>query len=187
MHEIGFKIKELRKKKGLSQEELAEIATINLRTIQRIENNENEPHGKTLHLICTALNCNVEDLLDYGKQPDYNYLRVFHLSVLVFIAIPLGNIILPLILWITKKDKVLGLQEMGANLLNFQIVWSVFAYTSFMGFAVFKILHYAISPAMLYLFISLYALNIILPIVFAIKMKGRIRTNLYPKLITLIK
>tara|TARA_R110002049_G_C9063249_1_gene554354 strand:- start:740 stop:883 length:144 start_codon:yes stop_codon:yes gene_type:complete len=44
---IGRTICEARKSKGLTQEELAESTKINLRTIQRIENNENEPRGKT--------------------------------------------------------------------------------------------------------------------------------------------
>ena len=55
MNKIGKKIKEARKKKGLSQEDLAESAKVNLRTIQRIEKNENEPRGKTLNLICSVL------------------------------------------------------------------------------------------------------------------------------------
>ena len=38
MNEIGKRIRDIRKKKGLSQEELAESAKVNLRTIQRIEN-----------------------------------------------------------------------------------------------------------------------------------------------------
>jgi len=59
MTEIGKKIKEIRKKKGLSQEDLAESAKVNLRTIQRIENNENKPRGKTLKLIFDALNIEV--------------------------------------------------------------------------------------------------------------------------------
>ena len=93
MNEIGKKIKEIRKKKGLSQEELAESAKVNLRTIQRIENNESEPRGKTLNLICEVLDINAEDILDYGKQTDKSYLTIFHLSVIVFLAIPVGNII----------------------------------------------------------------------------------------------
>lgn len=67
MNEIGKKLKELRTKKGLSQEELAESASINLRTIQRIENNESEPRGNTLNQICKVLDVNAEDILDYGK------------------------------------------------------------------------------------------------------------------------
>lgn len=67
MKNIAKKIKELRIKKGLSQEELAENATVNLRTIQRIENDENNPSGKTLRLICKALDVNVESIFDYGR------------------------------------------------------------------------------------------------------------------------
>jgi len=78
MNNIGEKIKIVRKKKGLSQEELADLATINLRTIQRIENSESEPRGKTLHLICGVLDLNAEDLLDYGKQTDTSFLVFFY-------------------------------------------------------------------------------------------------------------
>lgn len=34
---------------------MAESAKVNLRTIQRIENNESEPRGKTLNLVCEVL------------------------------------------------------------------------------------------------------------------------------------
>lgn len=119
MKDIGSKIKDSRKRKGLSQEELSELAKVNLRTIQRIENNENEPRGKTLNLICDALNLNIEDLLDYKKETNKNFLIMFHLSVLIFLVVPLGNIILPLVLWLTKKDNVIGFKKIGANLLNF--------------------------------------------------------------------
>ena len=39
MNEIGKKIRDVRKKKGLSQKGLAESAKMNLKIIQRIENN----------------------------------------------------------------------------------------------------------------------------------------------------
>lgn len=65
MKKIGKKIKEVRKRKSLSQEELADSAKISVRTVQRIENNESQPHGKTLNLICDVLEINAEDLLDY--------------------------------------------------------------------------------------------------------------------------
>jgi transcriptional regulator with XRE-family HTH domain len=187
MNEIGSKIRELRKKKGLSQEELAESSKVNLRTIQRIESNESEPRGKTLNLICEVLDINAEDILDYGKQPDKSYLIIFHLSVIAFLVIPVGNIILPLILWLTKKDKISGLKEIGANLLNFQIIWTVFTFISITVFALFKIMHYGDYKILFYLFIGLYALNIILPILFAIKTNNGKTEGLYPNLIKLIK
>ncbi|WP_439482718.1 helix-turn-helix domain-containing protein [Cyclobacterium plantarum] len=64
---IGKKISETRKSKGLTQEELAELSKVNLRTIQRIENNESEPRGKTLILICEVLDINIEDLINSKK------------------------------------------------------------------------------------------------------------------------
>lgn len=187
MNDIGKKIREIRKKKGLSQEELAEFAKVNLRTIQRIETNESEPRGKTLNLICEILDVNVEDILDYGKKTDKNYLVIFHLSVLLFLAIPVGNIIIPLILWMNKKDKIIKLKEIGANLLNFQIIWSIITSLSILLWAFFKIRHYYYEPILLYVSIGLYALNIILPIIFAIKTNNGKMDKLYPKLIQLIK
>jgi len=187
MNEIGKKIREIRKQKGLSQEELAESAKVNLRTIQRIENNESEPRGKTLNLICDVLDINAEDILDYGKQPDKSYLTIFHLSVIVFLAIPVGNIIVPLILWMNKKDKIVGLKEIGTNLLNYQIVWTVLTFISITTFALFKIMHYGTYQILFYIFIGLYALNIILPVTFAIKTNKGKTENLYPNIIKLIK
>src|SRR5690606_16217596 len=68
MTTIGTKISDIRKSKGLTQEQLAELSKINLRTIQRIENNENEPRGTTLQLICDALEINSEILLDKSEK-----------------------------------------------------------------------------------------------------------------------
>lgn len=61
METVGYRISETRKGKGLTQEELAEQAQLSLRTVQRIENSESEPRGKTLSLLCNALNLNVEE------------------------------------------------------------------------------------------------------------------------------
>lgn len=47
--ELAKKIKELRGRKGMSQEELAEKSQLSLRTVQRIEGGETEPRGDTLH------------------------------------------------------------------------------------------------------------------------------------------
>ncbi len=187
MNEIGNKIREVRKKKGFSQEELAELSKVNLRTIQRLENNENEPRGKTLNLICEVLGVNAADILDYGKQPDKNYLVLFHLSVFAFFVIPAGNIVLPLILWMTKKDSIIGLKKVGEHLLNFQIIWSVVSFISVVIFALFKITHHKAYDVLLYLMIGLYASNIVLPIAFAIKTSRGKTQSLYPTLIRFIK
>lgn len=187
MTELGNKIKEARKLKGLSQEALADLSKVNLRTIQRIESNSNQPHGKTLNLICEALDLSIEDIVDFGKQMDTTYLTYFHLSVITFLAIPLGNIILPLILWLTKKDKIIDLNKIGMNVLNYQIVWTVMSFLAIITFAIFKIMHYKHANLFIYAFVGLYVINIVMPVVFAIKSKKGRHLNLYPELINIIK
>ncbi|MFN2261620.1 MAG: helix-turn-helix domain-containing protein [Psychroflexus sp.] len=68
MNILSKKIIEIRKAKGLTQEELAEKSKVNLRTIQRIENNESEPRGKTLNLICNALQLNTAELTNNKNE-----------------------------------------------------------------------------------------------------------------------
>ena len=53
---LGTKIKELRKKEGLTQLDLSEKSGLSLRTIQRIENNEKKPSVYSLRMICEVLN-----------------------------------------------------------------------------------------------------------------------------------
>ncbi|MEP1488579.1 MAG: helix-turn-helix domain-containing protein [Algibacter sp.] len=195
MNELGNKIKEARKRKGYSQEELAELAKINMRTIQRIENNENEPRGKTLNLICDALDLSTKDILDYGKHTDKNVLVLFQLSVIICLVVPLGNIILPFILWITQKDKVIGLESMGPNLLNFQITWTFFAFITFIIGVFFKItgLNFELVTGNILMVLAyctwgiLCIINIILPIIFAMKIKNEKMGKFYPNIIKLIK
>lgn len=185
MNEIGQKLKELRKRKGLSQEELANRANVNLRTIQRIENDESAPRGNTLELLCRVLEVNIEDIIDYGKEPDTKFLTYFHLSVLAVLFIPLGNILIPFILWINKKDKITDLQKVGASLLNFQISWSIISYITLIIWAASKILHYQTANYLLISVFGIYALNLFFPLYFAISNhKGNIR--MYPKIIRFI-
>jgi transcriptional regulator with XRE-family HTH domain len=59
--ELGKKIAELRKAKGLTQEELVEKCNINVRTLQRIETGEATPRSYTIKTIFTALDYNIYD------------------------------------------------------------------------------------------------------------------------------
>lgn len=57
--ELGRKIAELRKAKGLTQEELVEKCNLNVRTLQRIESGEVTPRSYTIKVIFAALDCNI--------------------------------------------------------------------------------------------------------------------------------
>ena len=86
MESTGDKISQTRKLKGLTQERLAELAKINLRTIQRIENNENEPRGKTLELICSVLDLEIEELTSLSKEEKKKNYGVLVMNVFFYLS-----------------------------------------------------------------------------------------------------
>lgn len=61
------KIKELREKTGLSQEKLAEKLEVNLRTLQRWENNETAIRKKNAEKLADFFNVSVPYLLGYDE------------------------------------------------------------------------------------------------------------------------
>lgn len=61
---VGEKIKKLRKKNGLSQEQLATMAKLDLTSISEIESGLRNPSLKTLYKISLALKGNIKDLID---------------------------------------------------------------------------------------------------------------------------
>jgi transcriptional regulator with XRE-family HTH domain len=122
---LALKIKELRNKKGFSQEMLAEESSLSLRTIQRIENDETVPRGDTLKRLAIALDTSPDEIIDWKIQEDQEYLRLMNLSALWFLIFPLLGIIIPLTMWIQKKDKLKNVNELGISILNFQITWTI--------------------------------------------------------------
>ena len=129
--ELSKRVKELRSRKGLSQEQLAEISVLSLRTIQRIENGETEPRGETLKRLMSALDAAPDDLMDWNINEDRGFLVAMNLSALGFLFFPLLGILIPLILWISKKDKVKNVNETGKAILNFQITWTILVFLTY--------------------------------------------------------
>ncbi|MEN9987449.1 MAG: hypothetical protein RLZZ585_488 [Bacteroidota bacterium] len=95
MSSIADLIIHSRKSKNLTQEQLAELSKVNLRTIQRIENNENTPRGYTLKLICDILEIeipNSESKIVATKQNqleliiNYCFLAIINLTLMGIIG-----------------------------------------------------------------------------------------------------
>ena len=61
---LGNKILELRKKEGLSQEQLGEKVNVTRQTISNWELNETTPNPEQLKLLSTVLNISIDELLD---------------------------------------------------------------------------------------------------------------------------
>ena len=60
-------------------------------------------------------------------REDNQMLVLTHLSQLLDLITGIGGFIVPLILWLTQKDKIYGMDEHGKMILNFQI--SIFIYS----------------------------------------------------------
>lgn len=135
----GLLIKELRIKKGLTQEELADLTELSVRTIQRIENGEVDPRAYTLQMIAKALDVDFslfventpDESVEIKKMNDNNWLGLLHLSGLLPLIFP------SIIIWNLKKDKTkdtsnhfravitLQLTILGITLIGLWIYWKV--------------------------------------------------------------
>ena len=54
-------------------------------------------------------------------RQDNQLLVITHLSQLIMLITGFGSLILPLILWLTQKEKVYQMDEHGKRIVNFQI------------------------------------------------------------------
>jgi len=127
-------IKTHRINRGYSQEKLAEAAGLNLRTVQRLESGESEPRGDTITRLAEALNIKPGDLLISNKKEDFSFVRALNISALSFILFPLLGVLLPFILWITKKDHIKNVDHIGKQIINFQITWNLLLFAGFVGY-----------------------------------------------------
>ncbi|GAA4952678.1 DUF4870 domain-containing protein [Algibacter agarivorans] len=110
-------------------------------------------------------------------RQDNQLLVITHLSQLVTLVTGFGSLLLPLVLWLTQKEKVYHMDAHGKNIINFQlslILWCIIC--------VPLILFFGLG---LLGFIVLGIVSVIFPIVNAIK-ASRGETPVYPFTITFI-
>jgi len=124
----GLVIKELRIKKGLTQEELAEKTELSARTIQRIETGVVDPRAYSLQMIAKALDVDyilfVEEQSNTQNEKhlrDDIVLGLLHFSSLIPILIP------ALLIWHFNKHKVANITEHFKVVASFQVfLWLIF-------------------------------------------------------------
>lgn len=91
----------------------------------------------------------------------HNWAMVSHLSALaMFIGIPFGNIIGPLVVWLVKKDEMPLVDANGKASLNFQISMTI--YMIIAGILIIALIGILLLPL-------LFLINLILIIMAAIK------------------
>ena len=101
-----------------------------------------------------------------------------HLSALsIYVGIPLGNIVAPLVIWLIRRDEFPFADEQGKELANFQI--SMTLYGIIAGLLCFILIGFVLLPALL-------VANIILIIIATIR-ANRGEGYRYPWTMRLIK
>tara|TARA_R100000935_G_scaffold39185_1_gene60642 strand:- start:761 stop:1099 length:339 start_codon:yes stop_codon:yes gene_type:complete len=111
-------------------------------------------------------------------REDKQMLVLTHLSQLLDLITVVGGFIVPLILWLTQKDKIYGMDVHGKMILNFQI--SVFIYSIICVPLIF------LFGLGIILLIGIAIIAIILPILNAIKVSNGEIPN-YPFSIEFLK
>lgn len=129
-HSLAENLVFQRKLKGFSQKELSDRTNVTVRTIQRIEKGDTEPHLQTVKMLAAALEIEVNELLilDNPKEETIQkkWLLLMHATPFLGFVIPLANIFLPLFLWIHKREDNRLYADHGRRILNFQISMMLF-------------------------------------------------------------
>lgn len=157
------KLKDIREQQNLTQEELSERSGLSVRTIQRIEAGT-DPKGYTLRILSEKLGVPENNLVN--KQPEienseehsqttqnespilfnYSLIKLINLSSIPFIILPPLNILLPLILMFTTKQK----NPITRQIVSVQMMWTILAPILFM-LGVFMKLGNSFTPVIMLL------------------------------------
>jgi len=157
---LAQKVKELRKGKALSQEELAKNSGLSLRTIQRVENGETKPTGETLKRISNELNITPNELIGKAGNEDepkktvktkYEYLHIFDNKLVISKTPEIKNLI---------EDYGKSVNNVFKTLMVFFIFIPIFTTLAVIMYNMGKtgLAIYAGSSALMFLVVAFYTL-----------------------------
>lgn len=110
-----------------------------------------------------------------GDPTERNWAMACHLSAfLAFTALPLGNVLGPLIVWLLRRDQYPLVDEQGKESLNFQISMSIYAVAGLMlaGFMLVTILFIPLSLLTFMLLGALGVVDVILVVLASINVSN---------------
>ena len=112
-----------RKLKGYTQEDLSDKTTVGVRTIQRIEKGDVQPHLQTVKLLAVGLEVEVDDLLVLDNPNEEviqrKWMLLLHGTPFVGLVIPFANVLIPLFIWISKAEDNKIYDAHGRAVVNF--------------------------------------------------------------------
>ena len=77
----------------------------------------------------------------------------------LYLGIPFGHIIVPLVIWLIKKNEFPFVDEQGKDSLNFQISMTI--YSSIAGLLAFAIIGFLIFPVLIVVHVTLTIIAIV--------------------------
>lgn len=129
-------LKQIRNEKRLSQQELANLSGISLRTIQRMEKGESKGSPYVIRSLCQALDVDpqviyiesdIESISSIETDRDNAAnIKYINFSSLIVLLIPFANLLsVPIFYFLFKKRLIDKNQKITVlKILSFQIIWS---------------------------------------------------------------
>lgn len=167
------KIADARNRKGLTQEELAALAKVNVRTIQRIESGQTVPRAYTLRAIASALGLPGDGPFTEGNLPvaatdngdTDDFLRLFCLSCFSYLVLPFVHFLVPAWLLKRRKGKGPAVRHFASRVVRGQQCWVVATMLVFLLVLLFNFLQasFAVNPhfiSYLWPFFVMYTVNL---------------------------
>lgn len=127
-----------RKLKGLTQEDLANRTTVTVRTIQRIEKGDVQPHLQTVKLLATGLDIDIDHLIVLDNPNEElikrKWMLLLHATPFIGLIIPFANVLFPLFIWIHKAEDNKVYDVHGRAVINFHCTLNIFLIVSLLLF-----------------------------------------------------
>src|SRR5579875_813928 len=181
--ELCQKIIKARKQKGLTQEQLADLSHITVRTIQRIENGDSTPRAYTLKAIASVLdisfaelvadnnNSNLSNSIDLPGTPNYedskHFLKVFCLSCFSYLIIPFMHLLIPTYLLKKSNEQNPAIVAFAKKVIRIQLYWKAILLLLLFGTLAYNLIvaaYFQKSHLLNYLvpFFAMYFINAII-------------------------
>lgn len=140
--ELGKKVALARKQKGLTQEELADMANITVRTVQRIESGQTIPRAFTLKSLEQALGTDFNSFTDQppNQYPltgsvtnndqveqanEKHFLQMLCLSCFAFLVIPFVHFLVPSYILKKYNNASSSTIALARKIIKRQIYWTI--------------------------------------------------------------
>lgn len=142
-----------RKLKGITQSELSDKSGVGIRTIQRIEKGEVQPHMQTVKLLAEALDVSIDDLIILENPKEETITRkwmlLIHASPFFGFIIPLANVLFPLFTWMGKAEDNPIYDKHGRAVVNFYSSLNLYIILSLLLFFLIPGYNYFITAALI--------------------------------------